>query len=81
MGIDLTHDRRTRKGGRKQMNVRHILGISGGKDNVTLSVDNPSVISQRSIGGSPFFDPSLCILCRNNITTENQNIATISHEQ
>ena len=32
--------------------IRHILGISGGKDSAVLFIGNPSVISRRSAGGS-----------------------------
>ena len=38
--------------GALKRNIRHILGISGGKDSVALSIDNPSVTSRRSSGGS-----------------------------
>ena len=32
--------------------IRHILGISGGKDSATLYIGNPSVTSRQSAGGS-----------------------------
>lgn len=48
-------------------NVRHILGISGGKDSAALFMGNPSVNSRRTLGGFPssillrgFYDPSIC---------------------
>lgn len=31
------------------MTIRHILGISGGKDSAALLIGNPSVTSRRSI--------------------------------
>ena len=34
-------------------NVRHIIGISGGKDREALFMGNPSVISRRILGGFP----------------------------
>lgn len=38
--------------------VRHILGISGGKDSAALFMGNPSVISRRPLVGFP----SSCVL-------------------
>lgn len=52
--------------GALKRNVRHILGISGGKDSVALFIGDPSVTSRRSIGSflsssllRGFFVPSL----------------------
>ena len=41
------------------MTIRHILGISGGKDNSALFIGNPSMISRQSVGGFP----SSWVLC------------------
>ncbi len=53
--------------GALKRNVRHILGISGGKDSAALFMGNPSVISRRSLGDFPssillrgFYNPSIC---------------------
>lgn len=51
------------------MNVRHILGIFGGKDSAALFIGNPPVTSRRFQGGSisslllyGFNAPPLCAL-------------------
>lgn len=47
--------------------VRHILGISDGKDSASLFMGNPLVISRRPLGDFPssillrgFYNPSIC---------------------
>lgn len=39
--------------GALKRNVRHILGISDGKDSATLFMGNPSVISRQSVCSFP----------------------------
>lgn len=53
--------------GALKRNVRHILGISSGKDSAALFMGNPSMIFRRPFGGIPssillheFYDPSFC---------------------
>ncbi len=52
------------------MNVRHILGISGGKDSAALFIGNPSVVFLLRA----FFVGSLCLFPRNSIPLEDQYI-------
>lgn len=52
------------------MNVRHILGISGGKDSAALFIGNPSVVFLLHA----FFVGSLCLFPRNSVPPEDQYI-------